>query len=208
MRKVFSSDGNQSMRGPKIVMFRRRNLAKGAAAGAISGLAGTIVMTQFQNAWQKTSESLKSRSSSSADNNGTANAERSSSRANSGNEENENPTVKVAQTLASAGRKSLSDDQKKKGGSLVHYGFGTLMGAAYGITMELRARGKRGSAYPHGLTFGTALFAGADELALPVLKLSKAPTKVPVSQHLYGFASHLVYGATAAAVFRAVRKAM
>jgi len=59
-----------------------------------------------------------------------------------------------------------------------------------------------------GLTFGTALFAGADELALPVLKLSKAPTKVPVSQHLYGFASHLVYGATAAAVFRAVRKAM
>jgi hypothetical protein len=40
-------------------MFRRKNVAKGWAAGAIGGLVGTIVMTQFQNAWQKSSRSLK-----------------------------------------------------------------------------------------------------------------------------------------------------
>jgi hypothetical protein len=37
-------------------MFRRRSVAKGLAAGAIGGLAGTIVMTQFRNAWQKAAQ--------------------------------------------------------------------------------------------------------------------------------------------------------
>lgn len=42
-------------------MFKGKNVAKGLAAGAMGGLAATIAMTQFQNAWQKASRNLKTK---------------------------------------------------------------------------------------------------------------------------------------------------
>jgi len=56
-----------------------------------------------------------------------------------------------------------------------------------------------------GIGFGSVLFAGADEIAVPAAGLSGKPTETSVSSHLYALASHIVYGLTAGAVRKAVR---
>jgi putative membrane protein len=104
------------------------------------------------------------------------------------------------------GGKSLSSDQKEKGGMVVHYAFGTLMGALYGVAAEMGSRRIGRNSVLSGMGFGAALFAGADEAAIPALRLSKSPAEATWHEHLYGLASHLVYGTTAAAVFKATRK--
>lgn len=211
-------------------MFRRKSVAKGLAAGAIGGLVGTIVMTQFQNAWSKTSQRMKDKEQPQADDltlgeqeqelwrqTGTEggvgrnakvySVRQSATQAESrpAEEGADDATAKVAGAIAEVGGKNLSRDQKKKGGTIVHYAFGTLMGAIYGVASELGSRRIRRSTVTYGLGFGAALFAGADEVAIPALKLSEVPSRVPASQHIYGFASHLIYGTTAAAVCKAAR---
>ena len=211
-------------------MFRRKSIAKGLAAGAIGGLVGTIVMTQFQNAWQKASQSgagqeqPRSNESTFPDQGeelwrketGTEGAARTAKvysvrqSGESGGKEkgDDNATAKVAAAVANVGGKRLSGEQKRKAGTLVHYGFGTLMGAVYGMVAELAPPKVRRNTVLSGIGFGAALFAGADEVAVPVLRLSQPPSETPASQHLYGLVSHLVYGTTAAALCKAARTAL
>jgi putative membrane protein len=214
-------------------MLRRHSVAKGLAAGAIGGLAGSIVMTHFQNAWQKAaqkinvqqaeedvsapreaSDELREIQTGTEGTSGTRSAEvysvRKEKAENKASEkpDNGNPPAKVAEAVARVGGKSLSSDQKEKGGMVVHYAFGTLMGALYGVAAEMGARRIGRNSVLSGMGFGAALFAGADEVAVPALRLSKSPAEVSWAEHLYGFAAHLVYGTTAAAVFKATRKAM
>jgi hypothetical protein len=214
-------------------MFRRHSVAKGLAAGAIGGLAGTIVMTQFQNAWQKAAQKINKQQaeeevSAPRDLSDESREMQTGTEATSGTRsakvysvrqertekrESEkqgdgNATAKVAEVVARAGGKDLSTDQKEKGGMVVHYAFGTLMGALYGVAAEMGSRRIGRNSVLSGLGFGAALFAGADEVAVPALRLSKSPAEATWSEHLYGFASHLVYGTTAATVFRATRKAL
>jgi hypothetical protein len=125
---------------------------------------------------------------------------------NKENKEDDNATTKVAEAVAKVGGRHLAPGQKKTGGTIVHYVFGTLMGAAYGVAVELGSRRIRRNQLLSGLGFGAALFAGADEVAVPALRLTQPPSEVPTVNHLYGFASHLVYGTTAVAVCNATRK--
>jgi uncharacterized membrane protein YagU involved in acid resistance len=117
-------------------------------------------------------------------------------------EQSEDATMKTADKLSrNFLHRSLSKQEKKKAGPAVHYAFGTAMGALYGVAAELVPDvAKRG----FGTGFGAALFAVADEIALPVFGLSGKPTDSPLSAHLYGLASHLVYGATTEGVRRAL----
>ena len=216
----------------EVVMFRRDSIAKGLAAGAIGGLAGTIVMTQFQNAWQKAAQKMNKQNADGevstprdmgdelrgvhTGTEGTSvprsakvySVRQETAKKASEKQDGGNATAKVAEAVARVGGKSLSNDQKEKGGIVVHYAFGTLMGALYGVAAEMGSRRiGRNSVLP-GLGFGAALFAGADEVVVPALRLSKSPAEATWREHLYGFASHLVYGTTAAAVFKATRKAL
>ncbi len=59
-----------------------------------------------------------------------------------------------------------------------------------------------------GLSFGTAVWFGADEVEVPAFGLSKSPLACPPSTHASALASHLVYGATTDLVRRAVRSAL
>lgn len=97
--------------------------------------------------------------------------------------------------------RSLSQREKKQGGSFVHYAFGTAIGGLYGVMTEASPHAKRG----FGLPFGTALFVGADEVAVPVLGLSPSPLATKAQDHIYALASHFVYGATTELVRRGVR---
>lgn len=179
-------------------MLRRsmRNRAwKGLAGGLVGGLAATIVMSQFQNAWSKASEALQ-------------NTQGSDSSKGSG-EEGEDATMKAAGKLAAITGHKLTRDEKKKSGSAIHYVFGTAMGAVYGLLREVAPRRVR-TLHPlaAGTGYGAALFLSADEAVVPALGLSGAPQDSPVGSHLYGLASHLVYGVTLEMVRRGVRKAL
>jgi putative membrane protein len=164
---------------------------KGLVAGVIGGLAATVAMSQFQAAWGKASEALWDEDSDSP----------------ADDQQDDNVTIKAAGNLAEASGQSLSHEQKKKGGSVVHYAFGTAMGAAYGLANEFAPIGRKTlTPLLSGSGFGTALFLGGDEWAVPARGLSQSPKKAPVSSHIYGWASHLVYGLTLEMVRKTVRR--
>jgi uncharacterized membrane protein YagU involved in acid resistance len=112
--------------------------------------------------------------------------------------------MKAAGKLASLvfGRE-LSHEEKKKAGPAVHYAFGAFSGAIYGLLSEYLPAVRLG----FGTAFGTALFLLADETAVPALGLSESPRKYPLWSHLYGLASHVVYGVSTEAVRNGIRRA-
>ncbi len=88
----------------------------------------------------------------------------------------------------------------------MHYAFGTALGALYGIAREL-SPGTLQSMHPvlAGVGYGSAVFVGADEFAVPALGLSESPKDTPLSSHAYGLASDAVYGLSGELVRKAVR---
>ena len=172
--------------------MRGQNTWKGIAAGMVGGLAATFVMTGFQTAWSKASQAL---------------SEEEDEQKNQ-DSESENSTATVATRIANIAGYELSREQKQKGGMIVHYAFGTLMGGLYGMIQENTSRRTRQRPVRSGLEFGSALFAGADEVVLPALALADGTTSAPLSAHAYGLVSHMVYGATMGIVSKAARNAM
>ena len=168
-----------------------RSLWKGLAAGAVGGLVGTIVMTEYQNAITRVKKAARK--------NGDGHPPRQE-------QKKEDPaTVKAAQAIAkSVSGKSISDERKEIAGQVVHYAMGIVSGAVYGMLTE-RARTRRPAT---GLLFGTGVWAIADEVAVPALKLSDMPWKYPASIHANALAAHLVYGGTTWAVARGIRASL
>lgn len=117
--------------------------------------------------------------------------------------DDEDSTMKVADavTAAATGGRHLTREQREKGGPIVHYSFGALMGGLYGGLAEYSDIAKAG----FGTAFGSALFAGADLLAVPALHLGPSPTEQPAKAQAPHFAAHLVYGATTELVRRFAR---
>jgi Protein of unknown function (DUF1440) len=169
-------------------------LFRGMLAGAAGGLCAAWVMNQFQLLWSKASEELKSETA--------REKETSSQRDSDSSEESEDATMKVAQKLARAtiGR-DLEREEEKKAGSAIHYTFGALAGAVYGLSVEVMPVTRVG----FGTLFGALLFLIADEITVPALGLAPKPAESPLSSHLYGLSSHFVYGITTEAVRNRVR---
>jgi putative membrane protein len=172
---------------------RGRSVGKGLIAGLVGGLVGTIVMTQFQNAWSSASEALKNEGSD------------QEPQQQQGQQQSEDATMKAAGKIAELAGHRLSHREKEKFGPVIHYGFGTVQGAVYGVITEMA--GVQGG-FSAGLSFGAALFVVADELTVPALGLSGKPSESPLSSHLYGLASHLVYGVAAEVTRRGLRAAL
>lgn len=194
-------------RGRWLVKDTGGHWLKGALAGAAGGLAASWVMTQFFNAVgqaQSRAQELRARRADSEGN--PARAAEQQHAIEQHREPQQAPAEPTTETAAAAivqrmtGRE-LAERHKKVGGSVVHYGFGTIMGALYGALSELAPGATRG----HGTVFGTALWAAADVVAVPMLGFSNPPLQVPPSVHAQGFAAHLVYGATTEAVRRVLR---
>jgi hypothetical protein len=148
---------------------------KGLLAGIAGGLARTIVMTQFQTGWKKASEMLDTET------NGKSG--KGKSRGDS-DEKGDDATMKTVGKIAALMDQRLSRQEKQKGGMVVHYGFGTALGALYGIAREL-SPDTLPSVHPvvAGIGYGSAVFVGADEFAVPALGLSKSPKDAPLSSH-------------------------
>lgn len=98
----------------------------------------------------------------------------------------------AAEKAASIADVSLSDAERKKLGSAIHWVLGAGAGALYGAI-------KRDSAdiSPlRGLGFGTMFWAVMDETVTPALGLTPGPKAFPLETHARGLAGHLVFGAS------------
>jgi len=164
------------------------HLLRGVAAGAIGGLVAAWVMNGFIAGAMKVQEGMKSPKQKAREESQPKDEEQS-----------EDSTVKVADTVAwLVTGQHLTKQGKQKGGPIVHYAFGALMGALYGALAELSETSTTGA----GTGFGTGLFIAADEIMVPALGLSKPPTQQPLSDQLTHYAAHLVYGTTTEMVRR------
>jgi putative membrane protein len=115
----------------------------------------------------------------------------------------EDSTVKAASAVSEGVfNHRLREQEKKPASSAVHYAFGATVGGMYGAAAEW----KPAIASASGAPFGAAVWLGAHEIAVPALKLGKPPTQEPLPLQAVEFASHLVYGVTADAVRRLVRR--
>ena len=176
---------------------------KGLAAGLVGGLVASWTMNRFQDAWV----SLAGAPGAEGGQQGEAEKSKQEKQQSQdeGGEEQTDATVKAASAVSEGiFDHKLTKSEKKWAGPAVHYGFGTSVGGLYGAVAEVAP----GVAAGAGLPFGAAFWLVADETAVPLLGLSKAPTEYPPSVHAYALASHFVYGLTTELVRRAVRGAL
>jgi hypothetical protein len=153
---------------------QQHSKVKGLAAGAIGGLAASWIM-------------------------GYVHAALGAQQQQAGGED---ATVKTAAAIAeNVFHTHLPEQKKKTAGSVVHYAYGTALGALYGMAAEEVPAARWGE----GALFGTAVWFGSDEIAVPALKLSKGPREYPLKVHAGALASHIVYGVTTELVRRGLR---
>lgn len=169
-----------------------RNLARGAVVGAAAGLAAGWVMTQFQNLWMDAEKKATG-------------PKKHIPKHRQAEQGGDDATVKLAARISKkALDHRLTRPEKQAAGPIVHYAFSAIMGALYGALAEVTPLATAG----FGTVFGSALFVGADELAVPALQLGPPPAQVPPRKHLYGWISHLVWGASTEAARRGLRAAV
>ena len=180
-----------------------KSVLRGMIAGAVGGLAASYAMNVFMAkagpAVTHVAQHLD----------GTAHQQPQESPAQTSGQDDEpkiDATMKTADAVVSAvtGGRHLSLEGKQVGGPIVHYAFGALMGAVYGVAAEYSTWARSG----FGTAFASVLFTGADIVAVPALNLSGSSTDAPVSSLASPFSAHVVYGVTTEAVRRAVRAAL
>jgi hypothetical protein len=174
--------------------YQKRDAVTRLIVGAISGLAGTVFMTQFQNLWNKVSEEIR-----------TSKTEAKATDARK--EEKEDSTMKAAGKISKQIGRPLSREQRKKAGPWVHYAFGTSIGAVFGVVAEIKPDTARGTnPVFSGAAYGAAVFVAAHEIVVPALKLSSNPLKEPAPEQISEFLSHLIYGIGTALVYDGINR--
>lgn len=175
----------------------KKNLFLGVVAGVAGGLGAAWAMNTFSTGpGQKLQQAVTSEEEKQAQ-------QAQQQQQKQSGEPKEDATMKAAGAIAEpVSGEPLSHEQKEKGGPIVHYAFGALMGGIYGALAEYSCLVRLG----FGTGFGTVLFLGADVLAVPALHLSPPATEQSASSLASPFAAHLVYGATTELGRRLVRK--
>jgi putative membrane protein len=167
---------------------------KGAIAGFIGGLVGTFFMSEYQALWSRVVNGAEPQSA------GGKHDARDWQEKN----EDDNANEQAAQAIArrTAGRE-LSEHELAVAAPLMHYAFGASVSTAYGMFAEGAPWASAGS----GTAFGTLVWIGADETAMPLIGWSH-PQRYPLESHLQSFTSHLVFGFTTELARRMVRRAL
>src|SRR5438270_6369155 len=171
----------------------RKSPIEGLIVGSLSGLVGTILMTQFLILWKKVAEELH--------------PPKPKSEKKQSEEVKEDSTMKTAEKVSEAAGHKLSRAEKKTAGNWVHYGFGAAMGGIYGLVRETAPKSlRRMNPAISGAGYGTAVFVGAHEIAVPALGLGSSPLKEPAPEQISEYVAHLVYGVGTSLTYKAIRQ--
>jgi len=113
----------------------------------------------------------------------------------------------AAEKFASLACQPLSDDERKKLGSAIHWSIGIGSVALYALLRRrLTGRGL-GKNLAAGALFGTAVWLLLDEVGNVALGLTPKPSAFPWQAHARGLAGHLVLGLAAEGVLQAAESA-
>jgi uncharacterized membrane protein/uncharacterized membrane protein YagU involved in acid resistance len=153
-------------------------VGRGAASGAVAGFAASAVMNGFQ--------SLVTPLFRPSGSGGLPPA-------------TEVAADRVSVLLTNA---RLDAGDRQAAGNAVHYLVGTLTGGLYGALAEVRP----GVTRWHGFALGLAAATLVDQVAVPLSGLARPPWRYTLRTHLYGYASHLVFGFVTEAVRKALRE--
>lgn len=170
----------------------RPDVLKGAIAGLIGGLVGTWFMSEYQGLWSRYVDGAEPQSS------GGRHDARDWEEKNEGHNANEQAAQAVARGTVGH---ELSRDQLAVAAPIMHYAFGASVSAAYGVFAERAPWSTRGA----GTGFGTLVWVGADEIAMPIIGWAH-PQRYPLESHLQSFTAHLVFGMTTELTRRVVRR--
>jgi hypothetical protein len=163
----------------------KREIARGALAGAAAGLLGASAMSQFADVsshWFNLNRKMLRRGHKPL-----------------GSEEEMDAAIGLARLLArNFGRAELSHDQEYRAAVAVHYSIGIALGACYGALAEVAPVVTTG--------FGTGFTAaewGVGEFVVPLLPFMKR--SYPISVRLHALAGHVVLGLTMELARRGIR---
>ena len=187
-------------------MNEKRDIAKGLFAGAIGGLAASIVMNKVQQFLGKflTGEERSHGAQSLQPGAPHRGAGRMLEERGVENPDDDS-AERLAQTISvGAFDRTLSEGEKDALGTAFHYGYGISMGAAYGAAAEFVPATTLGT----GMPYGALIWIGADEVVIPALGLSKRGDEYPPSILAAALLAHMAYGFTTEVVRRAIRNAI
>lgn len=156
------------------------SLGKEVLAGAIAGLAGSLVLKAFIVAARHAHGDT---SSPSFDQSG--------------------PSHQVAElAFRGVSGRSLTPSERVVGGEVVHYTFGAVVGAIYGGLAEYQPWVLSG----YGLLFGVGVFVAADETSMPALGLTNKPWEETAAAQAEHLLAHLAFGVATEAARRPIRR--
>lgn len=84
----------------------------------------------------------------------------------------------------------VPEPYREQAGQAVHYLVGGVLGGIYGVLAEYKPEASAG----FGTAYGIATSALLDEGVVPATGLTPPPTETSLVTHMYGTASHLVFG--------------
>jgi putative membrane protein len=111
------------------------------------------------------------------------------------------PPVVLAEQMAGHPVTSTQEKAAMRG---IHWGFGALAGALYGIAVEIEPS----LAAWRGAAFGVTLNRITHEALLPRMGLSQPKELQPARERLSEWVTHAVYGVATDSVRRVVRRAL
>ena len=158
-----------------MTMKNDRNLCTDLALGALAGAAATWVMG-------KTTTFLYEKED--------AQARQREDRARGDKTAYES----AAEKAAGFAYMQLSEKERKKLGSAIHWGVGIGSGALYALLRRRLSGGGAGRELAAGALFGTGVWLLLDEIGNVALGLTPGPAKFPWQAHARGLAGHLVLG--------------
>lgn len=182
---------------------REGDVLMGLAAGVVGGLVASWTMNQFQALWSRVAQGEERSHGAQSLQQGSPDHGVGRELQEKGvDEEQDTAPARLAQAISvQVFDQELTESEKERAGTALHYAMGVTSGALYGAVAEIIPEVKTGA----GLPFGAFVWLAVDEGIVPAAGLSKSPMDYSLSIHAYALASHLVYGLTAELVRRAVR---
>lgn len=184
---------------------RKRELARGLAAGFLGGMAAGAAMSAFSALWARVfpaSRGVPLHYPPAPTSKPRLRLVKGSSALKASQQEWDS-TESAAQAFSRfAASRELSPAARVKGAIAVHFAVSAAAGALYGATAE---------AFPHvtvasGAAFGAGMWLVAQELAMPALGWSRPLKQYSIPMQANSLGEHLAYGITTELVRQALRK--